>query len=68
MIQNMKGGIMKTEELFEAAVEMLSAYYRTGTNWMRGIAVEDALRIANRTGRDAGDVFEDMEMAVAERD
>ena len=59
---------MNTEEHFEAAVEMLSAYYRTGTNWMRGVAVEDALRIANRTGRNPGDVFEDMEAAVAQRD
>jgi hypothetical protein len=66
MIQNMKGGTMKTDELFEMAVEMLRGHYRTGTNWMRGVAVEDALRIANRTGRDPGDVFADMEMAATE--
>jgi hypothetical protein len=61
---NKKGGTMKTEHLFDIAVEMLRGYYRTRTNWMRGIAVEEALRIANRTGRDAGDVFEDMERAA----
>ena len=68
MIQNMKGGIMKTNEMFEMAVEMLRGHYRTGTSWMRGVAVEDALRIANRTGRDPGDVFADMEMAATETD
>jgi hypothetical protein len=52
---------MKIQEQFDAAVEMLKGYYETRTNWMRGVAVEEALRIANKTGRDAGDVFEDMD-------
>ena len=64
MVQNMKGGIMKIQEQFDAAVEMLKEYNETRTNWMRGVAVEEALRIANKTGRDAGDVFEDMEVAA----
>lgn len=68
MIQNMKGGIMKTNEMFEEAVEMLRDHNRTGTAWKRGVAVENALRIANGTERDPGDVFADIEAAAGQAD
>jgi hypothetical protein len=64
MIQNMKGGIMNTETMLEEAIAHLKAYKAGGGNWNRGVSVELAQRIADATGRDGGDVFDELDEAA----
>jgi hypothetical protein len=64
MIQNMKGGIMKTETLFEEAVTSLRAYYQGSGNYHRGAAVDLTQRIVDLTGRDHNDIWEEIEAAA----
>ncbi len=64
MVHHTKGKEMKTDIMFEEAVTSLKAYYEGDGNYHRGLAVDLAQRIADKTERDHNDIWDEIEAAA----